>query len=83
MREMWHLGDEERAAVVETLSAIHNGLVATVRQFVSDETQARHIAWLMVCIGVGYQQLFAEPAFQGQVDLSMQDLMTTLGALMA
>jgi AcrR family transcriptional regulator len=83
MREMPYLSGEERAAVLETLSSIHNGLVTVVRPFVPNETQAHHLAWLMVCIGLGYQQLFAEPAFQGQVDLSMQDLMMTLTALMA
>jgi hypothetical protein len=56
--------------------------VTVVRPFVPDETQACHLAWLMVCIGVGYQQLFADPVFQGQVDLSMQHLMMTLTALM-
>ena len=83
MMELSHLGDEERAAVLEAFSAIRNGLVTVVRRFVPDETQADRIAWLMFCIGVGYQQLFAEMAFQGWVDLSMQDLMATMVDLMA
>jgi AcrR family transcriptional regulator len=83
MMELSHLGDEERAAVLEAFSVRRNGLVAIVRQFVPDETQAERIAWLMLCIGVGYQQLFAEAAFQGETDLSMQELMETFTHLMA
>ncbi len=77
MMELSHLSDEERMAVLETFAAIRNGLVIIMRRFVPDETQADHMAWLIFCIGVGYQQLFAETAFQGRIDLSMQELMET------
>jgi AcrR family transcriptional regulator len=83
MMELPHLGDEERAAVLEAFSAMRNALVTVVQRFVPDETQADRVAWLVFCIGVGYQQLFAETAFQGQIDLSMQKLMETFTHLMA
>jgi AcrR family transcriptional regulator len=83
MMELPQLGDEERVAVLETFSAIRHGLVTLVRRFVSDETNADRIAWLIFCVGVGYQQLFAETAFREQTDLSMQELMETLMHLMA
>lgn len=83
MAELPHLDEQERTAVLDTFSSIRQGLVEVVRQFVPDERQAQHIAWLMVCLGAGYQQLFSETAFQGQVDLSMQDLMMTFVGLMA
>jgi AcrR family transcriptional regulator len=81
--ELPHLGDDERAAVLGTFSAMRSALVSIVRRFVSDEKQADYIAWLILCVGVGYQQLFAETAFRGQTDLSMQELMETLTHLMA
>jgi AcrR family transcriptional regulator len=83
MMELPYLGDEERAAVLEAFSAIRNALVTVVQRFVPDETRADRIAWLVFCIGVGYQQLFAETAFQAQIDVSMEELMVTLVGLMA
>jgi AcrR family transcriptional regulator len=83
MMELPHLGDEERAAVLEAFSAIRDALVTVVQRFVPDKTQADRVAWLVFCIGVGYQQLFAETAFQEQTDLSMQELMETFIHLMA
>ena len=83
MVELPHLSDEERTVVLEALSAIRSALGTVVRRFVADETQADRVAWLIFCIGVGYQQLFAETAFRGQTDLSMQALMETFTHLMA
>lgn len=83
MAELPHLDEQERTAVLDTFLSIRQGLVEVVQRFVPDERQAQHIAWLMVCLGAGYQQLFSEAAFQGRVDLSMQDLMATLVDLMA
>jgi hypothetical protein len=54
-----------------------------VQRFMPDETRTQHLAWLMVCLGAGYQQLFSESAFQGRVNLSMQDLMAALVDLMS
>jgi AcrR family transcriptional regulator len=83
MAELPHLDEQERTAVLDTFLSIRQGLVEVVQRFVPDERQAQHIAWLMVCLGAGYQQLFSESAFQGWVDISMQDLMATLVDLMA
>jgi len=83
MAELPHLDEKERVAVLDTLSSMHQGLATTVQRFVPDETRAQHLAWLVVCLGAGYQQLFSESAFQGRVELSMQDLMATLVDLMA
>jgi len=82
MMELPHLGDEERAAVLEAFLTIRNALATVVQRFVLDETHAGRVAWLVFCIGVGYQHLFAETAFQGQTDLSMQELMETFTHLM-
>jgi hypothetical protein len=83
LMELPHLSEEERTVILEKFAALRGGLADTIRKFVSDETQADHIAWLMVCIGAGYQQLFAETAFRGRVDLPMPTLMETFIDLMA
>lgn len=82
MMELPHLSDEERKMVLKTFSEMRNGLLAIVRQFVPDERDANHIAWLVLCIGSGYQQLFAEVKFPERVAPSMQDLMEAFVALM-
>jgi AcrR family transcriptional regulator len=83
MMALPHLGDEERTAVLEALSTIRTGLATVVQQFVPDEIHADRIAWLMFCVGVGYQQIFAEKAFRKQTDLSMQELMESFVYLLA
>ena len=79
--ELPQLDEAERVIVSENFATLRERLVETVRQFVDDATQAEHIAWLMLCIVAGYQQVFVETAFRGQADLSMQGLTEMFVAL--
>jgi ribosome assembly protein YihI (activator of Der GTPase) len=83
MAELSHLSADERKDVLKSFAAIRDGLVTVVQKFVKDRTQADRIAWLMFCIGVGYQQLSAEMVFPEQERLSMQELMETFTRLLA
>jgi AcrR family transcriptional regulator len=79
--ELPQLSEQERAVVLDNFAAMRDGLADTIQQFMADKAQADHLAWLMVCIGAGYQELFAESAFGGRVDLSAQELMDAFVAL--
>ena len=81
--ELPHLGMEERAAVLDRFLTLRDGLVEILTPFVQDETLATRLAWLIVCLGVGYEQLFWDAAFSAQVDLEPQDIMQALIEVMA
>ena len=77
------LSEQERTLILDNFAALRTGLADTIQQFVEDGTHADHLAWLMVCIGTGYQQLFAENAFHGRVKLTASELLETFVALIA
>jgi hypothetical protein len=83
MMELPHLDADEQELVLEKFMSLRDGLAVTLQRFVPDAEQASQLAWLLVCIGAGYQQLFSKAAFQGRVDISMQEIMETLVTFIA
>ena len=81
--ELPHLDPEERAAILAKFQTLQEGLTNVFRRFVEDEVLAARLAWLIVCVGVGYEQIFWDPAFSARVDLSPHDLVQALIDVMA
>lgn len=83
MMELSQLDEQEHQVVLDKFATLRDSLAETLRRFVDDDTQADHLAWLMVCVGAGYQQLFDDSVFGGRVGLSASDLMKTFASLIA
>jgi AcrR family transcriptional regulator len=81
--ELPHLGPEERAATLAKFQTLQESLAQVFRRFVEDEALAAHLAWLIVCVGVGYEQIFWDPVFSARVDLNPEDLVRALVDVMA
>jgi AcrR family transcriptional regulator len=78
-----YLGIEERAAVLDHFAVLRKGLAEVFAPFVADQTLAARLAWLIMCLGVGYQQLFWDATFSAQTDVTPQEIMQALVEVMA
>ena len=63
LAELPHLDPEEQEIVIEKYMFLRDGLSSIIASFVEDDSLAKHLAWTIVCLGVGYAQLASNPAF--------------------
>jgi AcrR family transcriptional regulator len=80
LRELPHLTAEERRFIQRTFLDLRQGLVEILLQFIDDETEADHLAWLVVCASMGYGQIFDDLAFRDRDPLAFKDLLVLLAA---
>jgi hypothetical protein len=70
--EMRHLSPEERETFYRPLLAFHQAVRDVAARFVDDPVRADHLAWLLICTGFGYRQIFID--MELGVDLDVQRL---------
>ena len=72
---------EEQAIVHRKHLVFHDALAELFEQFVDDKKQADHLAWLIICSGFGYAQLFWNMNVKAVSDFTSQDLTGLLASL--
>ena len=72
---------EEQSTIHRKHIVFHDALAELIEQFVDDKQQADHMAWLMICAGFGYGQLFWNMNVQSISDFSVEDLLGLLAKL--
>ena len=56
--EFPNFSEAERRIFYEKHLTIYNGLIAMIAPYIPDQQQAHQSAWLIMCITIGYSQLF-------------------------
>ena len=72
---------EEQEMVHRKHIVFHDALTDLFEQFVKDKKQADHLAWLLICCGFGYGQLFWNMNVQAVSDFKSHDMAAMLAKL--
>ena len=56
--EMHQLGAGEQAVIHQQILELHHGITMEITRFMSDETAASKLAWMLLCAFGGYGQVF-------------------------
>jgi AcrR family transcriptional regulator len=76
--EFHRLSDEERALFHENHLRLHREMTDLFKPFVESDEQANRLAWIFLCAGFGYAQLFWNLDLQSVVDLPLNKFMESL-----
>lgn len=67
--EIHHLSADERETFYHPLRVFHESMREVTARFVADPERADDLAWLLICTGFGYRQLFVDMELGGDVDV--------------
>lgn len=79
--EFPHLSPEEKRLVHQAYLAFQIELVRLIRPYVTDETKAAQISWLVICALFGYAQTFQHFEMKDIVDVSFDGFKENLAHL--
>jgi AcrR family transcriptional regulator len=75
--EMRHLNTEEREAFYRPLLEFHRTVRDIAGRYV-DEGAADTLAWLLICTGFGFRQIFFDMELETRLDIDIQNLYSLL-----
>jgi AcrR family transcriptional regulator len=83
MAEFGSLSEEERCMLYERHLSFREGLVEQIRRFVTDETEACQIAWTLLFVVFGYEQLMLNLDMESVIDFDRDAFLEGLASSLA
>ncbi|MEP7294212.1 MAG: TetR/AcrR family transcriptional regulator [Chloroflexota bacterium] len=76
--EMRHLSPEERDLFYRPLLRFHESLKQVIERYLSDPLKADQFAWLLICTGFGFRQIFFDMELEATHELDVTTLFTLI-----
>jgi AcrR family transcriptional regulator len=72
--EMRHLSPDERETFYQPLLEFHQAVRDVAGRYVSDPVKADNMAWLLICTGFGFRQIFDDMELGRRVNMDVRKL---------